>query len=90
MLTLKLKSKSKFKNNKTYKKESKKKESWDLNFFEKIFFLLLQLQDLILRLFFLNLKLFKVVNITKLYILITKIAKIFLKTIAIFILIKVF
>jgi len=43
------------------------------------------LQNLILKLSFLNLRLFKVVNITKLGILITKIAKIFLKTIAIFI-----
>jgi len=50
--------------------------------------LLLQLQDLILRLFLLDFKLFKVVNTTKLHILITKIAKIFLETIAIFILTK--
>jgi len=48
--------------------------------------LLLRLQDLILRLSLLNLKLLKVVNITKLRTLIIKIAKIFLKTIAIFIL----
>ena len=48
--------------------------------------MLLQLQDLILRLFLLDFKLFKIVNTTKLYILITKIAKIFLETIAIFIL----
>ncbi len=47
--------------------------------------MLLQLQDLILRLSLLNLRLFEVVNTTKLYILIIKIAKIFLKTIAIFI-----
>ncbi len=48
--------------------------------------MLLQLQDSILRLFLLNLKLFRVVNTTKSRILIIKIAKIFLKTIAIFIL----
>ena len=48
--------------------------------------MLLRLQDLILRLSLLDLKLFKVVNITKLRTLIIKIAKIFLKTIAIFIL----
>jgi len=48
--------------------------------------LLLQLQDLILKLSLLDFKLFKVVNITKLRILITKIARIFLETIAIFIL----
>jgi len=48
--------------------------------------LLLQLRDLILRSFLLNLKLFKVVNITRLRTLITKIAKFFLKIIAIFIL----
>ncbi len=48
--------------------------------------MLLRLQDLILRLSLLNLKLLKVVNITKLRTLIIKIAKIFLKTIAIFIL----
>jgi len=41
---------------------------------------------LILRLFLLDFRLFKVVNIIKLRILIIKIAKIFLKTIAIFIL----
>jgi len=43
------------------------------------------LRDLILSLFFLNFKLFKVVNTTKLRTLIIKIAKIFLKIIAIFI-----
>ncbi len=48
--------------------------------------MLLQLQDLILRLSLLNLRLSKVVNTTKLRTLIIKIAKIFLKTIAIFIL----
>jgi len=48
--------------------------------------LLLQLRDLILRLFLLNLRLFEVVDITKLRALIIKIAKIFLETIAIFIL----
>ena len=48
--------------------------------------MLLQLQDLILKLSLLDFKLFKVVNITKLRILIIKIARIFLKTIAIFIL----
>jgi len=47
--------------------------------------LLLQLRDLILRLPLLNLKLSKIINITKLYTLITKIAKIFLETITIFI-----
>jgi len=47
---------------------------------------LLQLRDLILRLFLLNLRLFEVVDITKLRALIIKIAKIFLETIAIFIL----
>jgi len=46
--------------------------------------LLLQLQDLILKLFLLNLRLLKVLNTTKLYILITKIAKIFPETIIIF------
>jgi len=48
--------------------------------------LLLRLRNLILRLFLLNFKLSKVVNTTKLRTLITKIAKIFLETIAIFIL----
>ncbi len=48
--------------------------------------MLLQLRDLILRLFLLNLRLFEVVDITKLRALIIKIAKIFLETIAIFIL----
>jgi len=48
--------------------------------------LLLQLQDLILRLSLLDLKLLKIVNITKLHTLIIKIAKIFSKTIIIFIL----
>jgi len=48
--------------------------------------LLLQLQDLILRLSLLNLRLFRVVSTTKLHTLITKIARIFLETIAIFIL----
>jgi len=48
--------------------------------------LLLQLQDLILRLSLLNLKLLKVINTTKLYTLTTKIANFFLETIAIFIL----
>ena len=48
--------------------------------------MLLQLRDLILRLFLLNLKLFKVINTTKLRILIIKIANFFLKTIIIFIL----
>jgi len=48
--------------------------------------LLLQLRNLTLKLSLLNLKLFKVVNTTKLHTLIIKIAKIFLKTIAIFIL----
>ena len=52
------------------------------------FFLLLQLQDLILRLFLLNSRLSEVVDTTKLYILITKIARIFLETITIFILIN--
>ncbi len=46
--------------------------------------MLLQLQDLILKLFLLNLRLLKVLNTTKLYILITKIAKIFPETIIIF------
>jgi len=48
--------------------------------------LLLQLRNLILRLSLLNLKLFKVVNTTKLRTLIIEIARIFLKTITIFIL----
>ena len=48
--------------------------------------MLLRLRNLILRLFLLNFKLSKVVNTTKLRTLITKIAKIFLETIAIFIL----
>jgi len=50
--------------------------------------LLLQLQDLILRLSLLNLRLLKVANIIRLRTLITKIVKIILKTIAIFILIN--
>jgi len=50
--------------------------------------LLLQLQDLILKLSSLNLRLLEVVNTTKLRTLIIKIAKIFSKTIAIFILIN--
>ena len=48
--------------------------------------MLLQLQNLILELSLLDFKLFKVVNTTKLHTLITKIAKIFLETIIIFIL----
>ncbi len=48
--------------------------------------MLLQLQDLILRLFFFNFRLFEVISTTKLYTLIIKIARIFLETIAIFIL----
>ncbi len=48
--------------------------------------MLLQLRNLILRLSLLNLKLFKVVNTTKLRTLIIEIARIFLKTITIFIL----
>jgi len=50
--------------------------------------LLLQLQNLILRLSLLNLRLFEVANTTKLRALIIKIAKKFLETIAIFILIN--
>ncbi len=50
--------------------------------------MLLQSQDLILRLSSLNLRLSKVISTTKLCTLITKIARIFLKTIAIFILIN--
>ena len=48
--------------------------------------MLLQLRDLILKLSLLNLRLLKIVNTTKLRTLITKIAKIFSKTITIFIL----
>ncbi len=47
--------------------------------------MLLQLRDLILKLSLLNLRLLKIVNTTKLRTLITKIAKIFSKTITIFI-----
>ncbi len=86
MLALKLKSKLKFKDNKIYKRQSKRKENLNLNSFKKVCSLLLQLRDLILRLSFLNFKLFKVVNTTKLRTLIIKIARIFLKIIAIFIL----
>jgi len=46
------------------------------------------LRDLILKLFLLDFRLFKVVDTTKLYTLTTKIARIFFKTIAIFILIN--
>ncbi len=86
MLTLKLKLKLKFKDNKTYKKQSKKKEKKNLNSFKEVFSLLLQLRNSILRLSLLNFKLIKVINITKLHTLTIKIAKIFLKTIIIFIL----
>jgi len=48
--------------------------------------LLLQLRDLILKLSLLDLKLFEIINTTKLRTLIIEIARIFLKTIAIFIL----
>jgi len=48
--------------------------------------LLLRLRNLILRLSLLNFKLFKVISTTKLRILIIEIARIFLETIAIFIL----
>jgi len=58
------------------------------NLFKETSSLLLQLQDLILRLFLLDFRLFEVVNKTKLYILVIKIARIFLETIIIFILIN--
>ncbi len=48
--------------------------------------MLLQLRDLILKLSLLDLKLFEIINTTKLRTLIIEIARIFLKTIAIFIL----
>ncbi len=48
--------------------------------------MLLRLRNLILRLSLLNFKLFKVISTTKLRILIIEIARIFLETIAIFIL----
>ncbi len=72
------------KDNKTYKKQNKRKNK-NLKSFKEVFSLLLQSQDLILKLFSLNLRLFKVVNITRLRTLIIKIAKIFSKTIVIFI-----
>jgi len=79
---LKLKSKD----NKTYKRQNKTKKSKNLKFFKETSFLLLQLQNLILRLFLLNLRLLEVISTTRLHTLITKIARIFSKTIAIFIL----
>ncbi len=48
--------------------------------------MLLQLQNLILRLSLLDFRLFEIINTIELYILITKIAKIFSKIVAIFIL----
>ena len=50
-----------------------------MNSFKEAFFLLLQLRNLILKLFLLNFKLFEVVNTTKLRTLITKIAIFFSK-----------
>jgi len=82
-----LKSKSKSKDNKTYKKQSKKKNK-NLEFSKEISFLLLQLQNLILKSLLLNFKLFKVINTTRSHTLIIKIARIFSKTIATFILTK--
>jgi len=80
------KSKLKSKDNKTYKKQSKKRGNKNLKSSKETSSLLLQLQDLILRLSLLNFKLFEVISTTRSRTLITKIARIFLKTIAIFIL----
>ncbi len=43
--TSKLKSKSKFKDNKIYKRQSKKEKNQNLNFFKEAFSLLLRLRD---------------------------------------------
>jgi len=80
------KSKLKFEDNKIYKKQNKKKENKNLEFFKKKNSSLLQLRDSTLRLFLLNFKLFEVISTTRSRTLITKIARIFLETIAIFIL----
>jgi len=79
------KSKSKSKNNKIYKKQSKKKKNKNLEFFKKNSFFLLRSRDSILRSSLLNFKLFEVISTTKSRDLITKIARIFLKIITIFI-----
>ncbi len=86
MLAFLLKLKLKSKDNKTYKRQSKKKERKNFKFFTKTSSLLLQLQNLILRLSLLDIRLFKVTSLTKSHILIIEIAKIFSKTIIIFIL----
>jgi len=80
------KSELKSKNNKTYKKQNKKKENKNLKFFKEISFLLLQLRNLVLRLSLLNLKLLEIISTTRLRTSTTKNARIFSKIIAIFIL----
>jgi len=82
-----LKLKSKFKDNKTYKRQNKKKKNKNLKSFKEFFSLLLRLQNLTLKLFSLNLRLSKVINTTRLHASITKIARIFSKTIITFILV---
>jgi len=86
LLTSLSKLKSKSKDNKTYKRQDKRKESKNLESLKEISSLLLQLQNLVLRLSLLNFRLFKIINTTRLHTSITKIARIFSKTITIFIL----